>query len=428
MSQNMQLSPKALLETRITASLCRFCKEPLHHRFVDLGMSPLSNAYVPIERQNQAEKFYPLHAYVCEHCFLVQLTEFESPDVIFSDYAYFSSYSESWLAHCQRYTENVIQRFALDLNSRVIELASNDGYLLQYFLKAGLSVLGVEPSLNVARVAQERGIPTLVRFFGVETARELAEHNLRADLLIANNVLAHVPGLLDFVAGIPIVLKPDGVLTAEFPHLLRLIEQNQFDTIYHEHFSYFSFSTIQRIFHQAGLVLFDVEELPTHGGSLRIYACHPGSRWSQTVSRRVGILPEREREAGLTDLATYTRFQKTVQATRKALLNFLMEAAEEGKQVVGYGAPAKGNTLINYCGVRRDLLGFTVDRSPYKQGRLLPGSRIPILSPDAIRKAHPDYVLILPWNLREEVMESLSYIREWGGQFVLPIPRVEVLA
>ena len=407
-------------------SECRFCSNLLKHTFVDLGMSPLSNAYLKLDTINKAEKFYPLHTYVCDNCFLVQLEEFETPDHIFSDYAYFSSYSETWLRHAENYTELMIKRFGLNANSQVIEIASNDGYLLQYFQKQNIPVLGIEPAANVAKVAEEKGIPSLVKFFGVSTAQELVAQGKQADLLLGNNVLAHVPDLNDFVAGMKIVLKPDGILTMEFPHVLQLILQNQFDTIYHEHFSYFSFLTVEKVFATHGLTLFDVEELPTHGGSLRIYGQHNDGK--KPVSDRVSLLKSKEIDAGLEQRSTYLGFGEQVKATKRHLLNFLIDIKNQGKSVVGYGAPAKGNTLLNYCGIRTDLLDYTVDRSPYKQDLFLPGTHIPIYHPDKIIETKPDYLLILPWNIKDEIIEQMSHIREWGGQFVVPIPQVEVIA
>ena len=407
-------------------SECRFCRNLLNHTFVDLGMSPLSNAYLKLDTINKAEKFYPLHAYVCDNCFLVQLEEFETPDHIFSDYAYFSSYSETWLRHAENYTELMTQRFSLNANSQVIEIASNDGYLLQYFQKQNIPVLGIEPAANVAKVAEEKGIPSLVKFFGVSTAKELVAQGKQADLLLGNNVLAHVPDLNDFVAGMKIVLKPDGILTMEFPHVLQLILQNQFDTIYHEHFSYFSFLTVEKVFATHGLTLFDVEELPTHGGSLRIYGQHNDGK--KPISDRVSLLKSKEIEAGLDQRSTYLGFGEQVKATKRHLLSFLIDIKNRGKSVVGYGAPAKGNTLLNYCGIRTDLLDYTVDRSPYKQGLFLPGTHITIYHPDKIIETKPDYLLILPWNIKDEIIEQMSHIREWGGKFVVPIPEVEVIA
>ena len=406
-------------------SECRFCSNLLKHTFVDLGMSPLSNAYLKLDTINKAEKFYPLHTYVCDNCFLVQLEEFETPDHIFSDYAYFSSYSETWLRHAENYTELMIKRFGLNANSQVIEIASNDGYLLQYFQKQNIPVLGIEPAANVAKVAEEKGIPSLVKFFGVSTAQELVAQGKQADLLLGNNVLAHVPDLNDFVAGMKIVLKPDGILTMEFPHVLQLILQNQFDTIYHEHFSYFSFLTVEKVFATHGLTLFDVEELPTHGGSLRIYGQHNDGK--KPISDRVSLLKSKERKAGLEQLETYLGFGDKVKSIKCDLLSFLIDAKKQGKSIVGYGAPAKGNTLLNYCGIRTDLIDYVVDRSPHKQGLFLPGTHIPIYHPDKIRETKPDYLLILPWNLKDEIMGQMADIREWGGKFIVPIPEVEIL-
>jgi 2-polyprenyl-3-methyl-5-hydroxy-6-metoxy-1,4-benzoquinol methylase len=390
-------------------------------------MSPLSNGFLKSEQLNKAEKFYPLHAYVCEKCLLVQLEEFESPDHIFAnDYAYFSSYSESWLNHAKQYTDLMINRFQFNQSSRVIEIASNDGYLLQFFQAQSIPVLGIEPATNVAQVAIEKGVDTLVKFFGVETAQELVGQGKKADLLLGNNVLAHVPNINDFVAGMKIVLKLEGIITMEFPHLLRLIEQSQFDTIYHEHFSYLSFVTVEKIFAHHGLTLFDVEELPTHGGSLRIYAKHSENNKIK-IDQRVEALKEVERQKGLGNLETYLNFSRKVQETKRKLLSFLIQVKIDGKTVVGYGAAAKGNTLLNYCGIRTDFIDYTCDRSPHKQGKFLPGTHIPIYSPDKIAETKPDYVLILPWNLKEEITQQLSNVREWGGKFVVPIPEVEIL-
>jgi SAM-dependent methyltransferase len=407
------------------SATCRSCGAGLEHTFCDLGMSPLSNAFLKADQLARAEAFYPLHAYVCHHCFLVQLEEFESPQEIFSDYAYFSSYSDTWLDHARRYTEMMIRRFGFGPQSKVIEIASNDGYLLQYFRDRGVPVLGIEPARNVARVAEEKGIPTEVAFFGVASARKLVAAGTRADLLLGNNVLAHVPDLNDFVAGMKIVLGAEGVITMEFPHLQRLIEENQFDTIYHEHFSYFSFLSVEQVFARHGLRLFDVEELPTHGGSLRIYGTH--AERAVPASARVGELLDRERRIGLDRLATYHAFAEKVRETKRRLLEFLIEAKRAGKTVVGYGAPAKGNTLLNYCGIRDDFIDFTVDRSPHKQNLFLPGTHIPICHPDRINDVKPDYLLILPWNLKDEIMGQMAHIRGWGGQFVAPIPSVQVI-
>jgi SAM-dependent methyltransferase len=387
-------------------------------------MSPLSNSYVAPDQLGDAEPFYPLHAFVCEECFLVQLEEFESPQEIFSDYAYFSSYSDSWLAHCKAYTDQMQARLALDSSNLVIEIASNDGYLLQYFAADEIPVLGIEPAANVAAVAEEKCIPTLVKFFGVETARELAASGQQADLLLGNNVLAHVPDINDFVAGMTIALKPAGTITMEFPHLLQLMRHNQFDTIYHEHFSYLSLLSVERIFAAHGLHIFDVEELPTHGGSLRIHAQHADD---DIVSDRVAAVRRAESGAGLADIATYADFGERAAATRAALREFLENARQDGKRVVAYGAPAKGNTLLNYCDVGTDLIDFTVDRSPAKQGRLLPGTHIPVHAPEKLLDARPDYVLILPWNIKDEIMEKMSAVQDWGGKFVVPIPSVEIV-
>ena len=405
---------------------CRFCGTALEQSFADLGMSPLSNAYLKPEQLHQVERFYPLHAWVCGSCFLVQLEQFETPENIFSDYAYFSSYSDSWLEHVASYTEAMVERFGLNAGSHVVEIASNDGYLLQYFVKRGIPVVGIEPAANVARVAEDKGVPTLVKFFGTETATALAASGKQADLLLGNNVLAHVPDLNDFVSGMAKLLKPQGVITMEFPHLLRLMAQNQFDTIYHEHFSYFSFLTVEKVFAAHGITLFDVEQISTHGGSLRIFGRHSADG-SKPVSPRVAALRQEELKAGLDNAKTYAAFAEQIKAIKRALLRFLIDAKEQGKTVVGYGAPAKGNTLLNYCGVRTDLIDYTVDRSPHKHGSYLPGVHIPIYHPDRIAETRPDYVLILPWNLKEEIMLQMAHIRSWGGKFVVPIPKVEVL-
>lgn len=406
---------------------CRFCSQPLQHTFVDLGMSPLCESYVSADKVNEMEPFYPLHVYVCAHCFLVQLEEFVSPAHIFTEYAYFSSYADSWLQHCRRYTDMITERFHLDEKSFVVELASNDGYLLQYFVGKQIPALGVEPAANVAKVAVAKGVPTLVEFFGVGCAQRMAANGQQADLIIGNNVLAQVTDLNDFVAGMKRLLKPNGVITLEFPHLIRLVEGNQFDTIYHEHFSYFSFLTAEKIFAAHGITLFDVEELSTHGGSLRIYGRHTADH-SKPIGERVSAMRALEMQAGILDLAYYQAFAEQVKETKRKLLNFLIAARSQGKTVVGYGAPGKGNTLLNYCGVRTDFLDYTVDRNPYKQGKYLPGTHIPIFAPQKIAETQPDYVLILPWNFKEEIIEQVSQIRSWGGQFVVPIPEVTVYA
>jgi SAM-dependent methyltransferase len=404
---------------------CRFCGAPLRETFVDLGMSPLSNAYLTADKLRRMEPFYPLHVWVCGQCFLVQLEAFETPEEIFGDYAYFSSYSDSWLDHCRRYVEAMMKRLPLGAASRVVELASNDGYLLQYFQQHGVPVLGVEPARNVAQAAIAKGVPTESVFFGRQTAQRLRAEGRAADLLIGNNVLAHVPDLNDFVGGMKILLKPEGVITIEFPHLVRLIEGNQFDTIYQEHFSYFSFLTVERVFAHHGLRLFDVEQLPTHGGSLRIYGCH--AETSRPTTERVAALKAEERAYGIERMETYHRFAERVHEVKRDVLSFLIEARRNGKRVAGYGAPAKGNTLLNYCGIRTDLLEFTVDRNPEKQGKFLPGTHIPVYAPEKIFEVRPDYVLILPWNLRDEIVRTMGDIRRWGGKFVVPIPRVEVI-
>ena len=404
---------------------CRFCKSPLQHIFVDLGMSPPCQTHIEPHALNQAELFYPLCAYVCDRCFLVQLPEHISPEQIFTEYAYFSSYVDMLLQQAEIYAATIVQRLHLDEKSQVVEIASNDGYLLQYFAKKGIPVLGIEPAANVAKAALEKNIPTVVKFFGTKTARDLVIEKGKADLLIGNNVLAQVPALNDFVEGMKILLKPKGVITIEFPPLLRLMEENQFDTIYHEHFSYFSLTTVEKVFSAHGFTLVDVEEIPTHGGSLRIYACHAEDT-SKPVGCRVAELKQREEIGGVTRLQTYFSFTEKVRETKRKLLEFLIRAKREGKTIAGYGAPGKGNTLLNYCGIRSDFVDYTVDRNPYKQGKFTPGTHIPIYSPDKIKETRPDYVFILPWNLKDEIMKQLSYIRDWGGQFVVPIPEVKV--
>ncbi len=406
---------------------CLFCAAPLRHTFVDLGMSPLCESFLAADQVNQMEPFYPLHAQVCERCFLVQVQEYVRPEAIFTEYAYFSSYSDSWLAHAQAYVAMITARLGLTAASTVVELGSNDGYLLQYFVAGGIPVLGVEPARNVAQTAIARGVPTITKLFGRETARELVAAGTRADLVCGSNVLAQVPDVNDFVGGIKILLAPGGVVTIEFPHLMRLMAENQFDTIYHEHFSYFSFLTAERIFAAHGLTLFDVEEVPTHGGSLRIYARHVEDT-GQPMTERARKLRDRELAAGLERLETYASFTEQAHETKRRLLEFLISARRRGKRIAGYGAPGKGNTLLNYCGIRTDFLEYTVDRNPYKHGKFLPGTHIPIFPPERIQETRPDYVLILPWNLKDEIMEQLAYIRSWGGQFVVPIPDVKVYA
>jgi SAM-dependent methyltransferase len=404
---------------------CRSCAAPLEHVFVDLGASPPANRFLTEQDLRHLEPTFPLKVWVCANCWLVQLPASIAPEQIFSDYAYFSSYSDSWLQHAERYAEGMIARLRLDASRKVVELASNDGYLLQFFLRRGIPVLGVEPAANVAAAATAKGVPSLVRFFGTATAEEMVKDGHAADLLIGNNVLAHVPDLNDFIRGMQRLLKPDGVITMEFPHLLQLIENNQFDTIYHEHYSYISLLAATAAFRRHGLEIFDVEELPSHGGSLRIFARH--AEGSAPITERVAELLGRERAAGLDRLAGYEAFARRVEATKRAFLEFLIAAKERGEKIAAYGAPAKGNTLLNYCGIRTDFIDYTVDRSEHKQGRFLPGSRIPIFAPDRLAQTRPDVIVILPWNLRDEIAAQLSYVAEWGGRLVVPIPRVEVV-
>lgn len=392
---------------------------------VDLGMSPLCESFLAADQLNRMEAFYPLHAWVCDRCFLVQLEEYVSGEEIFTDYAYFSSFSDSWLDHCRRYVDQMIEQFRLTPESSVVEVASNDGYLLQYFVAKGIPALGIEPAANVAKAAEARGVRTLVRFFGRETASELAAAGQRADLILGNNVLAQVPDLNDFVGGLKILLGERGVITIEFPHLHETVMGNQFDQVYHEHFSYFSLYSVERIFAAHGLVVFDVERLPTHGGSLRIYARHADDA-TKPLTDRLLALRELESTAGVDTIEYYERFEERARETKRKLLEFLIDAKRAGKRIAGYGAPGKGNTLLNYCGIRTDFVDFTVDRNIHKHGKFTPGTHIPILTPDKIREVRPDYVLILPWNLRTEIMQQLSYIREWGGKFVIPIPEVTV--
>lgn len=406
------------------SAACRSCGAALRQTFCDLGMAPLSNRYLEAAQLNAMEPFYPLHAYVCGECLLVQLEVYEAPQAIFSDYAYFSSYADSWVAHAARYVEAAAARFGLGAASRVVEIASNDGYLLQHFVARGVPVLGIEPAANVARAAEARGIRTLVEFFGADCARRVADAHGRADLVVANNVLAHVPGLNDFVEGVRILLAEGGVATFEVPHLLRLIQGGQFDTIYHEHFSYFSLLAVQRVFAAHRLRLFDVEELPTHGGSLRLYACHAAA--GRAPGAALARVAAAERAAGLDSLAGYAGFEERVREIKRALLAFLIDARRAGKRVAAYGAAAKGNTLLNYCGIRGDFIDFVADRSPHKQGRFLPGTHIPVVHPDRIALERPDYLLILPWNLEEEVMRQNAGIRAWGGRFVVPVPALRV--
>src|SRR5215467_11987226 len=413
------------IQQRAASAVCRFCGTSLRRTFVDLGMSPLCETYPSAADFNRGEIYYPLHVYVCENCLLVQLEEYVSAEKIFSDYAYFSSYSDSWLKHSEIYCDKMINRLGLNAQSLVVEVASNDGYLLQYFVKRKIPVLGIEPAANVAKVAMDKQVPTLVQFFSTRLAEELVAQGQSADLVLGNNVLAQVPNLNDFVEGLKTILKPAGVLTLEFPHLLRLIERNEFDTIYHEHFSYFSILTTAHILEAHGLKLFDVEELTTHGGSLRVYACRAENQ-THKIEPSVANLLVKEKTAGLHSPSGYVNFEADVKQTKFALVDFLLTAARQAKKVAGYGAPGKSATLLHYCGIGKDLIEYTVDRNPYKQGRFLPGSHIPIFHPDRIRESRPDYVVILPWNLKDEIMQQLDFIREWGGKFVVPIPKLEI--
>lgn len=406
----------------MTAGACRGCGAKLIRTFVDLGLSPLANSYVPAGKIHDGEIFYPLHAYVCDRCFLVQLEEFESPEAIFSDYAYFSGFSASWLRHAEAYAAAMQKRFGLGPGHKVVEIASNDGYLLQYFVARGIPALGIEPAHNVADAAIAKGVPTEIMFFGEASAEILRQRGHVADLMTANNVLAHVPDILDFIGGFGVVLKAEGVATFEFPHLLRLIEQSQFDTIYHEHFSYLSLGVVAALMKRKGLRVFDVDELATHGGSLRVFACHDGAshRSQPSVDR---ILAE-ERAANLFDLSGYAGFAEHVVDIKCRTLEFLIKARGEGKTICGYGAAAKGNTFLNYCGIGPELIEVVADRSPHKLNSLLPGSRIPVVSPQDMLAMRPDYVVILPWNLKDEIAEQLKDIHGWGGAFVTAIPEL----
>ncbi len=406
---------------------CRFCSEPLRHTFVDLGTSPLCQRHVIPARFDHAESIYPLHVYVCESCFLVQLPAYVAREEIFdAEYGYFSSFSETWLKHAEAYVQMMIPRFGLGAATRVVELASNDGYLLQYFKRAGVPVLGIEPTENTAAIAIKNGIPSLTKFFGRDTAREVLASDGPASVILGNNVLAHVPDINDFVGGMKILLGPGGVVTMEFPQLLHLIDRSYWDTIYHEHFSYLSFTTVEKIFAAQGLVLFDVDDLPTHGGSIRIYGRHADDA-TKPVHERVLTMRQREKAAGHFDLAYYRTYGERVKESKRAILEFLIEAKRQGKSIAAYGAPGKGNTLLNYCGIRTDLIDYTVDRSPHKQGNFLPGTRLPIYGPEKIRETKPDYLFLLPWNLKDEIVRQMADIRAWGGKFVVPIPTVQVI-
>jgi hypothetical protein len=406
---------------------CRFCKTELYHVFVDLFNSPASNSFLRKKQLNEPETFYPLKVYTCHNCFLVQVDEYQKSDAIFNEeYVYFSSYSTSWLAHAKKYVDAMTERFGLNEDSLVMEIASNDGYLLQYFVEKNIPVLGIEPTSNTAKVAEERGITSLVEFFGTELARRLAVEGRKANLLLGNNVLAHVPDIVDFVGGMKLVLNDTGVITMEFPHLLQLVENNQFDTIYHEHFSYLSFHTVKQIFESNRLELFDVEELPTHGGSIRIFAKHKDDR-SKVISKSVEEMMHRENSVGLNKLEYYDNFQKRALRVKLDLIDFLIEQKRQGKKVVAYGAAAKGNTLLNYCGIKSDLIDFVVDANPHKQNKYLPASHIPVVSEQHLHNEKPDFVLILPWNLKEEVVSQLDYVRKWGAKFLVPIPNLQVI-
>jgi hypothetical protein len=407
---------------------CRFCNTELEHAFIDLINSPASNSFLTKEQLNEPETFYPLKVYTCHKCFLVQVDEYKKSDAIFNnDYVYFSSYSPSWLDHAKKYTGLMIDKFGFNEQSQVIEIASNDGYLLQYFKEKNIPVIGIEPTANTAEIAKGKGIETIVEFFGVELAKKLAnDEGIKADLLLGNNVLAHVPDIVDFVGGMKIILADTGVITMEFPHLVQLVDNNQFDTIYHEHFSYLSFHTVKQIFEAAGLELFNVDELATHGGSLRIYAKHKKDA-SKTISPNVKALLDKEITKGVTTLEYYDNFQQKALGVKLGVTSFLIEQKKAGKRVAAYGAAAKGNTLLNYCGVKNDLLEFVVDANPNKQNKWLPASHIPVVNEEHLKIAKPDYVMILPWNLKEEITAQLSYIKEWGGQFVIPIPKLQVI-
>ena len=406
---------------------CRFCTTPLTHVFIDLNNSPASNSFLTKEELNEPETFYPLKVFICDQCFLVQVDEYKKSDAIFdSNYAYFSSYSTSWLQHAKAYVDMMTERFAFNENSLVIEVASNDGYLLQYFKEKNIPVMGIEPTANTAEVAMAKGIKTVIEFFGAELADRFAsDWNVKADLLLGNNVLAHVPNIVDFVLGIKLILKEDGIVTMEFPHLMQLVDNNQFDTIYHEHFSYLSFHTVKQIFESQGLQLFDVEEIPTHGGSLRIYAKNIEDE-SKTVSENIALLLQKEMDKGLNTLEYYNNFQKKALKVKLDLTDFLIQQKRDNKKVAAYGAAAKGNTLLNYCGIKNDLIDFVVDANPHKQNKFLPASHIPVMNEDELKKSKPDFVIILPWNLKTEITAQLNYIKEWGGKFVVAIPELEI--
>ncbi|MEJ5082839.1 MULTISPECIES: class I SAM-dependent methyltransferase [unclassified Ochrobactrum] len=404
---------------------CRLCGTLLRHTFVDLGMSPPCESFITAEQLDHMEPYYPLYAYVCDHCYLVQLKEYFSPADIFTEYAYFSSFATSWVNHAKLYCDEITEKLSLNSDSFVVEIASNDGYLLQHFLPKGIPILGIEPAANVAQAAVAKGVPTRVDFFGSDLASRMVSDGKKADLIIGNNVLAQVPDLNDFVRGMQILLKPEGVITLEFPHLTNLIEQNQFDTIYHEHFSYFSLLTIRYMAHRHHLKVIDVDELPTHGGSLRVYLAHNTSK--RKAGPRVAALLKREQAFGINDITTYEQFAEKTRRTKRDLLSFLIAAKNSGKRICGYGAPGKGNTLLNYCGIGTDFLDFTVDRNPYKHGRFTPGMHIPIYDTTMIDSYKPDYILILPWNFKDEIIRQMQHVVEWGGKFIIPIPHVTLI-
>lgn len=406
---------------------CRFCKTELIHTFIDLINSPASNSFLKKEQLNEPETFFPLKVYTCHNCFLVQIDEYKkSGDIFNSDYAYFSSYSTSWLQHSEKYTELMTERFGLNEKSQVVEIASNDGYLLQYFVEKKIPVLGIEPTKNTAEVAMSKGVNTITEFFGVSLAKQLVTQNIRADLLLGNNVLAHVPDIMDFVGGMKILLAPQGTITMEFPHLVQLIDNSQFDTIYHEHFSYLSFFTVKKIFESQALEMFDVEELATHGGSLRIFAKHKEDK-SKSIGERVDVLLKKEAAKGITDMSYYSSFSEKAEKVKLDLLEFLILQKRNKKRVAAYGAAAKGNTMLNFCGIKNDMIEFVADLNPHKQGKYLPASHIPIVNEDYLKQQQPDHLIILPWNLKDEIMDQLFYIKRWGGQFVVAIPQLQIL-
>ncbi len=406
---------------------CRFCNTELEYVFIDLINSPASNSFLTKEQLNEPEVFYPLKVYTCSNCFLVQVDEYKKSDAIFNnEYVYYSSYSTSWLAHAKQYVDMMTERFRLNEQSKVIELASNDGYLLQYFKEKNIPVLGIEPTANTAEVARQKNIETITEFFGADLATKLDLQGIRADLLLGNNVLAHVPDIIDFVAGMKLILNPTGIITMEFPHLMQLVENNQFDTIYHEHFSYLSFYTVKKIFESQGLVLFDVDEIPTHGGSLRIYAKHKENDLIK-ISANVDVLLKEEEDKGMLNLSYYNNFQQKVLDIKLALISFLIEQKNAGKKVAAYGAAAKGNTLLNYCGIKNDLIEFVVDANPHKQNKYLPASHIPVVNEDHLKQTKPNYIIILPWNIKDEITKQLTYIKDWDAQFVISIPELSFM-